>query len=76
MSDLPVLGQPIVAGMPDGPWSLEFAANHRLYGNSVFHRNYATEARYQAKTIPGPTFRHANGTTFTAPAATYYERFH
>ena len=76
MSDSPMVDSPIVAGMPDGPWSLEFAANHRLYGNSVFHRNYATEARYQAKTIPGPTFRHADGTTFTAPAATYYERFH
>ena len=76
MSNLPALNPPIVTGMPDGPWSLEFAANYRLYGNSVFDRDYATEARYQAKTIPGPTFQHADGTTFTAPAATYYERFH
>ena len=76
MSDLPVLDPPIVAGMPDGPWSLEFAANHRLYGNSVFHRSYATEARYQAKTIPGSTFQHSNGASFTTPATTYYERIH
>ena len=76
MSNLPALNLPIVTGMPDGPWSLEFAANYRLYGDSVFDRDYATVGRYQAKTIPGPTFRHADGTTFTAPAATYYERFH
>ena len=67
---------PIVAGMPDGPWSLEFAASHHLQGTSGFGRDDETEVRYQAKTIPGPTFCHANGTTFTGPTATYYERIH
>ena len=76
MSDSPMFDPPIVVGMPDGPWSLEFAANYRLYGQSVFDRDYAGEARYQAKTIPGPTFQHMNGTSFTAPAATFYERIH
>ena len=76
MSNSPTVDSPIVAGMPDGPWSLEFAANRRLQGTSVFGRDGGNEVRYEAKTIPGPTFCHANGTSFTAPAATYYERIH